>query len=390
MAAIVREGLAAGAVGFTTSRTVVHRAIDGEPVPGTFATPAELLGIGNALGDWGAGVIGVTTDFKDEERELEWMVRLASETGRPVTFSVVETTDDPTQWRRLLRAATEARGRGARLVPQVAGRPTGVLMGLESTVHPFVRNRAYQRLAHLPLAARVARMREPEIRRAILDEPVPTRGYASMYATAFDRLFPLGESPDYEPAPEQSIAAIAGRLGRPANAVAYDYLLAREGHELLFFPLLGYAEGNLNAIGTMLTDEGSVLGLADGGAHCGFVCDVSQPTFMLTHWARDRVRGPRLPLEDVVRMLTGDPAALFGFADRGTIAPGLRADLNVIDFDGLSLFPPEMVHDLPGGGRRIVQRASGYRATVLAGQITYEDGRPTGARPGRLVRSAPV
>jgi len=388
MAGLVREGLLAGGVGFTTSRTPVHRAADGEPVPGTYAEPDELLGIGAALPASDAGVLGVTTDFDDEERELGWMVELARLSGRPVTFSLVQRDDDPEQWRRLLAAAETANREGARLVPQVAGRPTGILMGLEGTVHPFFRNRAYLELAQLPLPERVRRMRDPDVRQRILDEPLPRGATARLYATAFDKLFRLGDPPDYEPPPGASVAAMAEREGRPPAAVAYDLLLGREGRELLYFPLLGYGDGDMESIRTMLLDGRTVLGLADGGAHCGFVCDASQPTFMLTHWARDRTRGPRLPLELVVRMLTADPADLYGMADRGRLEPGLRADVNVVDLDRLALHPPEMVHDLPGGGRRLVQRASGYRATLVRGVRTYEDGQPTSARPGRLLRQA--
>lgn len=387
MARVVHDGLESGAVGFTTSRTVVHKSIDGEPVPGTFASPDELLGLCGPLGELGVGVVGVTTDFKDEQGELEWMERVAGATGRPVTFSVVETYDDPNQWKRLLASAKAARQRGAKLIPQVAGRPTGILMGLEGTVHPFSRNRAYQRLAHLPLQERVAQMRDPVTRSAILDEPIPIRGYSALYATALDRLFPLGDPPDYEPDQSQSIAAIAATRRERPLAVAYDYLLRQEGHELLFFPLLGYSRGNMDAISEMITEEGSVLGLADGGAHCGFVCDCSQPTFMLSHWVRDRRRGPKLPLSDVVHMLTKAPADMYGFSDRGVVATGFRADLNVIDLEVLALTRPEITYDLPGGGRRIIQRARGYRHTILAGEVTYEEGAATGVFPGGVVKS---
>ncbi|MCU1457254.1 MAG: amidohydrolase [Actinomycetia bacterium] len=388
MAALVRDGVRAGAVGFTTSRTPVHRSADGNPVPGTTATAQELLGIGVALRDAGTGVVGVATGFADEDAELGWMTRLSRESGRPVTFAVVQGNDDTEGWRRQLAAATAANAGGGRLVPQVAGRPTGVLMGLESTAHPFFRNRAYGEIAQLPLSERVQRMRDPDVRRRILDEPPPPRGFANLYATAFQRLFPLGDPPEYEPPADRSVAALAARAGEAANAVAYDLLLGNGGRDLLYFPLLGYADGDLDAIGSMLADPVALLGLGDGGAHCGLVCDASQPTFMLTHWARDRTRGARMTVERVVRMLTADPARLFGFDDRGVVAPGRRADLNVIDFDALQLRPPEMVHDLPSGGRRLVQRAVGYRATILAGEVTYVDGVATGARPGRLVRSA--
>jgi N-acyl-D-amino-acid deacylase len=387
MAELVREGLAAGALGFSTSRTLLHRAIDGEPVPGTFAGEEELLGIGRALGHVGHGVFELASDLAPEDPEFAWMEKLAAATGRPVTFACLQNDLVPEQWRRLLELAERCAARGARVVPQVSGRPTGLLLGLESSFHPFSTHKSYAEIAMLPLAERVRRMRDPAFRARILAEtPEHALPVAQFIAASFHKLFPLGDPPDYEPAPETSVKAIAEREGKSPQEVAYDLLLARDGKELLYFPLLGYTHGNFDALYTMLMHPQAVLGLSDGGAHCGIICDASMPTFMLTHWARDRRRGARIPLEQVVRMQTRNTAALFGFDDRGALAPGLRADVNLIDFDALAIAPPEVVFDLPANGRRMVQHASGYVATIQSGQPIYERGEPTGALPGKLLR----
>jgi N-acyl-D-aspartate/D-glutamate deacylase len=387
MAAIVREAVAAGALGFSTSRTLLHRAVDGEPVPGTFAGAEELLGIGSVLGELGRGVFELASDLAPEGDEFAWMDELAGSTGRPVTFACLQNDLDPGQWRRLLRHAEEAAARGAPVVPQVAARPTGLLLGLESSFHPFSTHPTFQEIAELPLPERVARLRDPEIRRRILaEEPNHAMPVAMFIASRFDRLFQLGDPPDYEPEPERSVAATAKREGRGPQAVAYDWLLEREGRELLYFPLLNYSNGDFEPIREMLLHPNAVLGLSDGGAHCGIICDASTPTFLLTHWVRDRRRGERLPLEWAVRLQTRNTARLFGLEDRGMLAPGLKADLNLIDLERLHIDPPEMQFDLPADGRRLVQRARGYRATIKSGEPIYEDGEPTGALPGRLIR----
>ena len=386
MAAIVADALRAGALGVSTTRTVLHRAKDGTLAAGTTAEVDELLGLGDAMGEAGAGVFEVASDMFDPAAEMAWMAELSRRSGRPVTFGCLQNDLAPDQWRELLDRAAAASTDGARLVPQVAGRPACLLFGWESTVHPFVTHRAYRELAHLPLADRVARLRTPEVRRAILDEPVERTGFGAFLLSSFHKLFPLGDPPDYEPGPEASVAAIAEREGRSPEEVTYDLMLGRDGTELLYFPLLGYSHGDFEALRAMLTAPGTVLGLGDGGAHCGLLCDASLPTTMLTHWVRDRERGARLRLEDVVRMQTRSTAELYGLADRGLLAPGYRADLNVIDHQALALHPPRMVHDLPAGGRRLVQGASGYAATVVAGEPVRLDDEATGARPGRLVR----
>ena len=386
MAEIVAEAIRAGAAGFSTTRTVLHRAKDGQLAAGTTASPDELLGIGDARGAAGGGVFELASDMVVPADEFAWMAELSRRSGRTVTFNCLQSDVWPEQWRELLRLADEANATGAHVVPQVAGRPACLLFGLESSVHPFIANPSYRRIADLPLAERVARMRTPEVRAAILSEQVDVGDFANHLLRSFHKLFPLGDPPDYEPAASASVAAIAEREGRPAAEVAYDLLLQRDGHELLYFPLLGYSHGDFGALQSMLEHPGTVLGLGDGGAHCGLLCDASLPSYMLTHWVRDRDRGDRFDLERVVAMQTSETAALYGYGDRGVLAPGFRADVNVIDLDGLRLAPPEMAHDLPAGGRRLIQRAHGYGATICAGVPVRLDDEPTGERPGRLLR----
>ena len=401
MARVVREAVAAGALGFTTSRTAGHRGVDGRPVPGTFASEDELFGIGRALADLGRGVFEVAQAGVGgraagdppgaAEREVAWMARLSATIGRPVSFLVMQSDDEPDAWRRLLTFADEAAARGAELVPQVAARPFGMLAGHQSRANPFADRPTYRSLGSLPFAAQVARLRDPDVRRRILAERRDGEGEAGTLAgllgpRMYARLFPLGDPPDYEPVADASVAAVATRERRDAEAVLYDLMLAHEGRELLFYPVLNYAGCTAEPIREMILHPRSVLGLGDGGAHCGIVCDASMTTFMLTHWARDRRRGPRIPLEVAVRALTHDPAALYGLHDRGVLRPGLKADLNLIDFDRLRLRLPEMAFDLPAGARRLLQRADGYVATLVSGTVVMREGAATGARPGRLVR----
>jgi N-acyl-D-aspartate/D-glutamate deacylase len=393
MAAIVRDGIAAGALGFSTSRTIMHRAVDGEPVPGTFAAEDELFGIGRVLGELGAGLFELAPagvmgeDLSAPEREVAWMRRLSAAINRPVSFGLSQHNLAPDQWRDVLRLANDARSDGAELRAQVAGRPLNMLIGLQ-TFHPFVARPTYQKVAALALDQRVAELRRPEVRDAILGEHDPDNPIMRVVQTRYDRVFVIGDPPDYEPAPEQSVAAIAAREGRAEEDVMYDLLLEDDGRVLLMHALLGYSYGNLDDMREMILDPNAALGLSDGGAHVGAICDASIPTFMLTHWTRDRSRGDRLPIELVVQKQSRDTAHLYGLRDRGVVAPGYRADLNLIDYDRLALHRPELVHDLPGGARRLVQRADGYVATFVAGEQTWANGEDTGARPGRLVRGA--
>lgn len=393
MAAIVKEGIAAGAVGFTTSRTVLHRAIDGELVPGTTADALELTTIARAMGEVRQSVFEVASDLAPESAELAWMNEIIDGANCKVTYACVQNNEDPTQWQRLLDHAAQ---RGGGLYPQVAIRPPGVLMCLEGT-HPFTGRASYRALAHLPLSARVAEMRKPDVRARILAEggERPARllrllfmeGKAMRSTIAdYDRIFRLGDPPNYEPGPELSMRAQGERHGISPEAAAYDLLLERDGKAFLYAPLFNYNAGHYDDARTMMLHPNTVLGISDGGAHCGMICDASAPTYLLAHFVRDRSRGPRIGLEQAVRMQTRDTAELYGLADRGLIAPGMRADLNLIDFERLALPAPEMVYDLPAAGQRLIQRATGYHATILRGQVTFEHGETTGALPGRLVR----
>ncbi len=393
MAIIVQEAIEAGALGVSTSRTIAHRAIDGEPVPGTFAAEDELFALGRALAAAGTGVFELAPagvlgeDLAAADREMDWMRRLAREIDRPVTFALVQNDFDPDQWARMLDLALEVHEQGVPIRPQVAGRPLGLLLGLQ-TFHPLGDRPSYQAIAPLPLDERVARMRVPEIRAAIMAEAPESDDRMAFIGLGLDRIFRMGDPPDYEPGAEASIAARAEREGRDPTDLLYDLLLEQDGRELLLRPLLGYSRFTQDPIREMVLHPTSALGLGDGGAHVGAICDASIETYMLTHWVRDRSRGERLPLELVVRKMTSDTASLYGLEDRGEIRPGKKADLNVIDFDGLVLRRPEMHYDLPGGARRLLQRAEGYDATVVSGEVVLRDGHDTGARPGALVRGS--
>ncbi len=387
MSELVTEALTAGALGFSSSRTVLHRAKDGELVPGTTAEDEELLGIGRAIAKAGHGVFEVASDLTPEGPELAWMKRVSQETKQPVTFACLQNDGDPDQWRRLLKACEQDREEGGTLTPQIAQRPAGLLLSLESTGHPFILSTGYQQVAALPLAERVERMRDPAVRAEIIaGQPKGLDGAAAVLVEGFAKMYRLGDPPDYEPDPQTSVAATAEREGREPAEVAYDWLLENDGKAFIYLPLLGYTAGNLDAMREMMLHPQAVFGLSDGGAHCGLICDASMPTYLLTHWVRDRSRGERLPLEHVVRCQTRNTAALFGLEDRGVLAEGMKADVNVIDFDGLRIHPPEMVYDLPASARRLVQKVDGYRYTICSGQVTYEDGEPTGAMPGTLIR----
>jgi N-acyl-D-aspartate/D-glutamate deacylase len=386
------EGMRAGAFGFTTSRTNSHKTLTGGMVPSRYSEIDELLGIGRALGDVGYGAFGMNSDFDIEESELGWMTQLGKETGRPVWFLLTDRPTDDERWRRLIDGVKAARAQGAMVTAQVAGRPVGVLLGVDTALNPFTIRPSYQALLKLPVAERLARLRDPAVRTEILadkpDEALLSRlsQFRQHIVRRWHRMFKLGDPPDYEPPASESIAAIAEREGRTPDEVAYDYMAADPAN-LIFFPVTGYNIDNHDVIHTMLTDEATVLGLGDGGAHCSSILDAGVPTWMLTHWARDRHRGARLPLEFVIKRQTSETADFFGFRDRGRLAVGKKADLNIIDYEGLRLHKPEVWYDLPAGGRRLMQRVDGYKATFVSGVPVFENGVHTGALPGKLVRA---
>ncbi len=394
MAAIVEEAIRAGALGFSTSRTIVHRAVDGEPVPGTFAAEDELFGIGRALERAGAGLFELAPagvmgeDLAAPDKEIAWMRKLSAQVRRPISFALIQHDLDPTQWRRILDFCEAARADGAQMFPQVGSRPTMLLVG-HQTFHPFSDRPTYKKLQQLPLPELVAELRKPEVRARILaEESEDEDPLLAFVFSGMHKIFPLGDPPDYEPPPERSIAGIAKRDGLPEEEVLYDLMLEKQGKALLMVALVGYADQDLEAIREMLEHPLTAFGLGDGGAHCGAICDASMTTFLLTHWVRDRTRGPRLSLPFAVKKMTRDTAELYGLNDRGLLAKGYRADLNVIDLDGLRLGLPEVVHDLPTGARRLIQKVDGYLATIAGGQVTWRNGEETGARPGRVIRGS--
>jgi N-acyl-D-aspartate/D-glutamate deacylase len=395
MKRVVKEAIAAGALGFSTSRTIAHIAIDGEPVPGTFAAEDELFGIGSALGELGTGVFELAPagsageDIVGPRKEVDWMRRLSAAIHRPVTFALLQVDAAPQLWRELMDESLRAVSEGADLWPQVAGRATGLLSGHFTTYSLFDLVPAYQALKARGLSADafVEALRTPEVRRSVVSwEPdADTRGRMDQ---AYRTTFALGSPPEYEPGPDRSLAGIAAATGRTPLEVAYDAMLEDDGAGLLYVPILNYSDGDLDPAREMLLHPRAAAGLADGGAHCGVICDAGQPTFMLTHWTRDRVRGERLPLEWIVKKQTHDTARLYGLTDRGTIEVGATADLNVIDYEHLQLGNPTVVADLPAGGRRILQESVGYVETIKSGITTFADGKETGARPGALLRGA--
>ncbi len=405
MRVLVRAALEAGAVGFSTGRTDNHRSIDGSSTPAAEATVRELEGIARAFEGLGHGVLQAVSDFDMEssparfDAEFDVLEAMARAGGTHSTsISLLQRDLDSEQWRKIVARAERAKANGTDIRLQVGARGIGVLLGLEATFHPFIGFPSYKRIAMLPLAERVAAMRDPAFKARLLEEksekiagdgsnvpPMADRFLANIDFVSM-RMFRLGERPDYEPSRDASIFADSMRTGKKPLELIYDALLENDGKELLYFPVFNYSSFNLDVVAEMLAHPLALTGLSDGGAHVGTVCDASFPTFMLTHWARDRARG-KLPLERVLKMLTSDNARYVGFGDRGVIAVGKKADLNVIDFEGLRLQRPKLVADLPAGGKRLIQHADGYLATIVSGEVVVSRGAFTGARPGRLARA---
>ena len=391
MADLAREAVQAGALGFTTSRTLNHRSSKGELTPTLTAAADELIGIAEALGSIGKGVLQVVSDFIDVDGEFEILHSMAERSGRPISISVAQSPVKPELWRDLLDRMEASTRAGVTMRGQVAARAIGILLGFEATLNPFMLAPAWKALAGLPMPERVARLRRDDVRRSLVEHMASDpRGSVTSgrLISRFEMMFPLGDPPVYEPDPESSIAATARRReGRSPADVAYDILLQRDGRAMLYLPFANYVNGSLDSVGRQLAHPASVAGLSDGGAHVGTICDVSFPTSLLQWWGRDRPTG-RLPIELLVRKQTRATAETVGLLDRGVLAPGYRADVNVIDFDRLRLHAPEFAYDLPAGGRRLLQRADGYLHTFVAGTEIRADGESTGATPGRLIRGA--
>ena len=389
MGRIAKGAVEAGALGFSTSRTLNHRTSDGKPTPTLTAAEDELLGIALGLKAAGRGVLQVVSDFMDPAQELSMLRRLVVESGRPLSFSLAQSDRGPDAWKMLLQFLDQCAADSLPVKAQVCGRPVGLLLGLSLTLNPFSAHESYKKIADLPFAERLAIMRTPEMRAALLSEqPATDNPFVKAVLRNFAKMFPLADPPNYEPTPDMSLGAQATRTNKTAEELAYDWLLQDDGKALILFPFLNYANDSLEPSLAMMRHAHTILGLGDGGAHVGMISDGSFPTSMLTHWTRDRTRGDKLPLEWVIKAQCRDTAAAVGLNDRGLLKPGYKADLNVIDHAKLTLHRPTVAYDLPAGGRRLVQYADGYEATVVSGQITYRNGKPTSALPGKLIRGA--
>jgi N-acyl-D-aspartate/D-glutamate deacylase len=365
----------------------VHRTRDGELVPGTTAAVEEVMAIGRGLGDAGRGVFEVISDMIGDDHSMEWMTELTRETGLPLSLAALGNGPTGPGVRRRLDFMKECNERGARLVSQIAVRSPGQINGLEASTNPLLNLPSYKPIADLPLEERVARLRDPQLRARLIAEmperpgnqfDVPTDGYAG--------LFVLGDPPNYEPTAEMSLEAIARREGKSPHEVYYDALLQRGGRELIYMPFNYIRSYSLDPLLDLLAHPVNVISLADGGAHCAQICDAGTPTFLISHWVRDRGRNGRLPLELAVRRQSRETAELYGLKDRGALLPGLKADINLVDFENLNSRAPEIVYDFPAGAKRFVQRAEGYKYTIVSGEVTFMDGEPTGAMPGKVVR----
>ncbi len=392
MIEIVREGIDAGAVGFTTSRTELHTTRHGQVMPGTYADAKELLGIGQAIGELGKGIYGLVSDFHNWEEEMAWMKKLSIDNDCQVNFVLFFREDK--DWDRVVKQldyVREAAKDGARLIPHVGARPVNILMGWDGTVNPFMFSANYGEIAALPREERLAKLRDPAIRQAILDEPAMETGgdfFLEAITNGYDNLYVMGDIPDYEPSYEDSIEAKAKVAGVSPREYAFDALMEKDGKQMIYCPLFGYGARDLRRQMAMLQDESTVISLADTGAHCGVLSDASVPTYLLSYLVRDRQRGERFKLEEAIKMHTQDTARCMGLNDRGTLEVGMKADINVIDFERLQVQPPEIIFDLPAGGRRVFQGAEGYDYTIVSGEVIMEAGQPTGALPGKLIRGS--
>lgn len=386
MADLVREGVTAGALGFSSSKTLLHKDVHGEYMPGTFSGHDEMLALGLGMKGLNNAVFELVSDHLGDDEEWAWVKSFQEQTGLGVTL--IATTAPAYENNKMYRLAEQAREQGFEIRPQAAGRPTGVLHGLQSSFHAFVGHPTWrEELAELNHEALLAKLQSPETRAKILSETsVIQSGPMQDLEQLMRMVFPLGEQPNYEPAYEDSIAGMAEAQGCEPLALMYDLLVANGGRELFYQPLGGYQRYSLDAQKKLLEHPNVLFGLSDGGAHCGVIADAGMPTFIMTHWGRDRTRGDKLSLEFIVKSLSSSTAKAFGLFDRGLIDEGMIADFNLIDFEALRLFRPEAVFDLPAGGRRLVQRAEGYEMTIKAGEVIFERGEHTGALPGQLVR----
>src|SRR3979490_1274834 len=388
MAALAGDAVRAGALGFSTSRTLNHRTSTGEFTPTLKAGEDELTAIAGAMHKVGRSFFQFVLDLSTIDEDLPMMLRVAENTKCPISFSITQADKAPRRWRQTLDTIGEASARGLSITTQIAARPVGLLLGLELSRNPFQTHPSYRAIANLPFVERLARLHRPEVRAAILSESATATDDPLFFRPNYDKMYLLGNPPDYEQLLENALGARARRQGRQPEELAYDAMLSDDGRGMLYVPFLNYADGNLDAVREMLRDPHSVPGLSDGGAHCGIICDASFPTYLLTHWTRDRTRGEKLSIPFVVAAQSRKTALSVGLYDRRVIAPGYKGDVNVMDYDRLHLHPPKVHYDLPVGGRRLLQQVDGYDATIVSGVVTQRGGSAPGARPGRLVRGA--
>ena len=387
LARLAAEGIRAGAFGFSTSRLLQHRTAAGEPIPSYGAAEEELLEIADAIAPVGRGWIQTVGDFDDAiDEEFELRRRMAERSGRPLTMTLLQKESRPEQWRDLLERVAAANADGLALTAQIRGRPTSVLLGFELSLNPFRACPSWREVQDLDFEARLATLRDPDFRTCLIAEPVGNETQMRRFQQ-WDRIFPFGDPPEYEPDPETSVGAQAERRGIAPAELAYDLMLEKGGRGILYRPTTNYANGDLAVVHEMLGHPNTLIGLGDGGAHVGVMCDATDMAHTISYWTRDRTRGPKHGLEDMVRRLTAANAEAIGLTDRGRIAPGLRADINIVDYDALQLQSPKIQYDLPAGGKRLVQRSKGLDATLVAGEPVWRDGEATGALPGRLLRS---
>ena len=389
MGRLVKQAVEAGAHGFTTSRTFIHLTSEGELIPGTHAEPKELLAIADSMVEAGSGVFQLISDKLGRPEDLAWMSKIGRKTGRPVIFSLVEVKpdSDPFEFRQTLESLKRIyETEGVDIRAAVPWRPPGFLMGLETSLNPFSYYPVYAKIDALTFTEKVERMRDSAFRaRLLADQPDMSKSLTGL-ANRFDKMFPLGDPPNYEPGPEDSVAARAKAKGITPQEFVYDALLEQNGKALLFVPVAAYALGSLDILHEQLSHPRTTASLSDGGAHVASISDASFTSFMLTHWVKGRTRGARLPLEEVIRLQTSEPASLYALNDRGVIAPGRKADINIIDLDALHLPAPYMAYDLPAGGKRMLQKVRGFRYTIVNGEVIVQDGMMTAALPGKLVR----
>lgn len=390
MAAIVEEGLKAGALGFSTSRTILHKSIEGELVPGTTATEAELMGIGAAVGRAGHGVFELSSDLLPEWDEFGWMGRLSRDYGVPVTFTALQSPIKATPFDQQLSQMRAENASGARILAQISMRATGLILGFQASFHPFSFKPSYRAIVEQPWEQQLKSLQDPAFKAKLLAEPNEPMGgdlqmIADLMANAFSMQYAMGDGFNYEPTVEESIQYLASQAGMSSAEYAYDLLLSDNGNGFIYFPLLNYADGNYNFLEQPMRSDDCINSLSDGGAHCGTICDAAATTFMLQYWVRDRKSG-RISLQEAIRRQCHDTAVLYGLNDRGVLAEGYLADLNIIDMSAIRLGAPWVARDLPAGGRRLLQQADGYVATIKSGCVTFLEGKMQGPTPGGLIR----